>query len=225
MKSDHPDLREIYQAYVSARRPTGRKKCPSPDVIAKSFESSFSARKKKMIVDHISECQMCREEFMMFLEHQKASEEIIPCSEYPRKRIREESRQYVLWQGALAMLGLSLIVSSFFIIRNQHVDSALRHPGADEITIIIPERNPSLSVPLIFRWLGKPGTEYYILEIFDKSLLPVWASGKRKETQLRLPADVLSTFRPGQVFYWMVTSYTFGLKTGESALSRFEISR
>jgi len=121
------------------------------------------------------------------------------------------------------MLGLSLIVSSFFIIRNQHENSALRHPGTGEITIIVPKRTFSLSAPLIFRWLAKPGTEYYVLEIFDKSLLPVWASGKETETQLWLPAEVLTTFRPGQVFYWMITSYAFGSKTGESPLSRFEV--
>jgi|WetSurMetagenome_2_1015567.scaffolds.fasta_scaffold58045_3 hypothetical protein len=226
MKTDHPDLREIYQAYTSFRRPSGREKCPSPQIIARSFERSASVRKKKMIVDHISGCPMCREEFMMLLEHQEvsATDPIADLDSRP-SHVERGKTHLALWQGVLALLGVTLVAFSFFFIRYQNADSNLRQMGTAGIILRSPKRNLSLSNPVMFRWQARPDSEYFILELFNESLLPVWASDKIRDLQVLLPPEVSSSLRSGQVYFWMVTSYVHDMKSGESPLLRFVVRR
>lgn len=223
MKTDHPDLRETYQAYASSRRPSGRKKCPSPRDIARSFEPTASVRKKKRIVDHISACPMCREEFMIFFEHQKTTSSDPTADSASQPEGIEKEGYPALWQGALALLGLSLIVYSFFVIGHQAEVSGTRQRASAEISLLSPRQGLSLSSPAIFRWQAKPGSEYYVVELFDESLLPVWTSDKIQDLQARLPYEIALNLRPRQVYFWMVTSYLHGTKHAESRLSRFVV--
>lgn len=232
MKSDHPDLREIYQAYASSRRPSGRKRCPSPRAIAKSFETSTSVRTKKRIVDHISECPMCHEEFMMFFEHQKTTvataNVIIDMTVHPdrpSRKARNRVGHSPAWQGALILLGLGLALSSFFFIVRQKERSEMRQAAVAGITLLSPKRGHSLSAPLVFRWQGDSASEYYVLELFDEALLPIWASDRIHGLEVLTPSEISSNLCVGKVYFWMVTSYSGGSKSEESRLSRFTVRR
>lgn len=179
-----------------------------------------------MIIDHISGCPLCREEFMMLLEHQKvlAADPIADPDSRPG-HVERRQLHLALWQGVLALLGVTLIVSSFFFIGHQNEDLNTRQMGTAGITILSPKRNLSLSHPLIFRWQAKPDSEYYVLELFNESLLPVWASEKIRDLQVLLPPEVSSSLRSGQVYFWMVTSYVRAKKSGESPLLRVVVCR
>ncbi len=226
MKTDHPDLRETYQAYASSHRFPGRKKCPSPQAIARSFAPKTPVRKKKKIIDHISACPMCREEFMMFFEHHKTpSSDPIADLPKPPGDIRKGLRYPALWQGALALLGLSLIVYSFFFIGHRAEVSGTRQLVSSEITLLSPERELSLSSPAIFRWQATPGSEYYVVELFDETLLPVWVSDKTQDLQVQLPSKISLNLRPGQPYFWTVTAYIRGSACAESRLLRFDVRR
>jgi hypothetical protein len=231
MRIDIDNLRELFQGYALSRRPPDRKSCPSPKALASSFEPSASLREKKRIVDHLSECSFCREEFMMLFELQKSDPELIqikdPATRYnsgTAARSDPEIGYRPFWRYACVLFGLALTISSIFLIVQQKDLSEAQRTREMGITLLNPEADQTLSSPLVFRWQGRAASEYYILELFDEALLPVWTSDKIRDVQLRLPPDVHSRFQPGKHYFWMVTAYSGDSKAEESKLARFMIS-
>lgn len=219
MRIDDDQLKEIFRGYVASRKPLTRRRCPSPEVLASSFEPSASVRKKKKVIDHISGCSFCREEFMMLFEIQKSG----PF----RLGVLSQGRlsRHPLWQYACALLGLGLVMTSFFISVHQTKLSSIERSAERGITLLDPKADPSLSGPLVFRWRGRSASDYYILELFDDSLLPIWTSGKIRELQTPIPPEVRTTLRPGRSYFWMVTAFSQGAKIEESQLGRFIFHR
>lgn len=163
---------------------------------------------------------------MMFFEHQRttSSDPTADSASQPED-IGKELGYPALWQGALALLGLSLIVYSFLVIGHQAEVSGTRQLASAEISLLSPKQGLALSSPAIFRWQAKPGSEYYVVELFDENLLPVWTSDKIQDLQARLPSEIALRLRPGQAYFWMVTSYLRGSKCAESGLLRFVVHR
>ncbi len=219
MRIDDDQLRELFRGYAASRRPLTRKGCPSPEALASSFEPSASVRKKKRVIDHISGCPFCREEFMMVFEIRKR--------EPARLGARSQGRSVrpLLWQYACVLLGLGLVMTSFFVAVHQKEMSTVERSAETGITLLDPKADQSLSGPLVFRWRGRSASDYYILELFDDALLPIWKSDKVQELQIPLPPGIYAGLRPGQSYFWMVTAFLRGTKTDESRLGRFIIHR
>lgn len=195
MKIDDDRLKELFRGYVASRKPLTRRGCPSSEAIARSFEPSAPARKKRKIVDHVSGCPFCRDEFLMFLEIQKRD----PAR--PEALSRRPSGRPLLWQVACVFLGLGLVTTSYFIFVHQKEISAMRQRLETGLVLLSPKADKSLSGPLVFRWQGRPALEYYVLELFDDALLPVWTSDRIQEPQVSLPAEIRSTLQPGKSYF------------------------
>lgn len=229
MKNNHPDLRETYRSYLAELRPPGIQTCPSPEEIARSFESSAPGRKKKRVIDHITSCPMCREEFMMVLEQEKAAEGMPPC---PGKRFNPGVAAQinglgnaVFWQWATVGLGLAFVISSLFFLRYQPNISHTRQIGKAEVSLITPEQDQPIASPFLFQWQGQTEDGYYVLEIFDKELKPIWTSDKIWGRYIFLPTDVSVRLLSGRHYFWLVTSYVHGHIARESHLGRFVMGR
>jgi hypothetical protein len=219
MRIDDDQLKEHLRAYTASKRPLSRKKCPSPETIASSFEPSASIRKKKRVVDHIAGCSFCHEEFMMLLEIQE--NEPAKLGALSQRRPGRPP----LWQYACVLLGLGLVMTSFFVSFRQKELSIIERSAETGLTLLDPKVDQSLSRPFVFRWQGRYVSDYYILELFDDALLPIWTSDKIQELQIPIPPEVYVTLRPGRSYFWMVTALLQGAKTEESHLRRFIIQR
>ncbi|MGB8960185.1 MAG: hypothetical protein WCC00_14345 [Candidatus Aminicenantales bacterium] len=219
MRIDDDQLKELFRGYAASRKPLTRNECPSPEVLASSFEPSASVRKKKKVVDHISGCSFCREEFMMLFEIQKREPSRLGVLSQGR------SSRYPLWQYACVLLGLGLVMTSFFVSVHQKELSSVERSAERGITLLGPKADQSLSGSFVFRWRGRSASDYYILELFDDALLPIWTSGKIQELQIPIPPEVYTTLRPGRSYFWMVTAFSQGAKTEESHLGRFIFHR
>lgn len=219
MRIDDDQLKELFRGYAASRRPSTRSGCPSPEAIASSFEPSASVRKKKRIIDHISGCSFCHEEFMMLFEIQKSEPDELGALSQGR------SGRPPLWQFACVLLGLGLVMTSFFVSVHQKDLSTIERSAEAGLTLLDPKADQSVSGPLVFRWRGRSASDYYILELFDDALLPIWTSDRVPEFQTALPPEIRATLRPGRSYFWMVTAYLQGAKTEESQLGRFIIHR
>ncbi len=219
MRIDDDQLKELFRGYAASRKPLTRKKCPSPKALASSFEPSASFRKKKKIVDHISGCSFCREEFMVLFE--------IQGREPSRLRVLSQGRsnRHPLWQYACALLGLGLVITSFFVSVRQKELSSIERSAERSIALLDPKADQSLSGSFVFRWRGRAASDYYILELFDDALLPIWTSSKIRDLQIPIPPEVYTTLRPGRPYFWMVTAFSQDVKTEESQLGRFILHR
>jgi hypothetical protein len=233
MRIDLDKLRELFQGYAASRKPPSPEGCPSPSAIAKAFEPSASVRKKKRIVDHISECSFCREEFMMMLELQQHDATSIKiesstASYEPRHGASRAVRSLghsSLWQYASVLFGLSLVISSLFILVHQSDLSEVQRTGGSSIVLLYPKPGQSLSGPIVFRWQERLESEFYILELFDEALLPIWTSDKIRDAQIQIPPNVSSSLNPGKSYFWTVTAFSPDATVTESTLARFQILR
>jgi hypothetical protein len=230
MKVDDAILKALYQGYSASRKPDNRKGCPSSLEIINSFEPSTSIRKKKRIIDHVSECSFCREEFILLFEVQKSSP-ALPGIKDATARHRSRADTSVLsgpssarfWQYACCLLGLGLMLSSLFLIISKKYLSEAERAEQTELRLLSPKTGQSVSLPVVFRWQARAEVDHYGLELFDEALLPIWASGEIRGVQMRLPPHVLAILIPGKSYYWMVTSYSKNSETHESRLSLFKI--
>jgi hypothetical protein len=227
MKTELRGLKKLYQAYVISKRPPNRAKCPSAEAMAQIFEPSMSVRKKKKIVDHISDCSFCRNEFTILFEMRKFDTDNEAVGSFliespGRNSIRTKRRpNRPIWQYACVLLGLGLAVYSVAIldIQNEVID-AQRAADAD-IVLTSPVHNKTLKDIIIFRWKAKKASDYYVLELFDEAYFPIWTSGNTYDDQVSLPPDIRAKLNQGRPYYWMVTAFIHDSQVGESALARF----
>jgi hypothetical protein len=230
MTPENDDLRTIYRAYAESRKPVDRTRCPSVQEIADSFDPGASRRKKKRIIDHLSACSYCREEFDLCFRLQTVPE---------RGRHEPEGRKaaglpgsplpavgpgaFPIWRAASLVLGFGLIISALLILfRGTELIDVQRTEGPG-VVLVSPLAPQPASIELIFRWEGYPAAQHYVLELFDETLLPVWISPPIQDPRLKLPDDMGPKIRPGSSYYWMVTAYAGQDKIGESGLAHFKI--
>lgn len=222
MRSEHSDLKELFQGYVASKKPASRQGCPSPEDIARSFEPAAPTSMKKAIVDHLSECSYCREEFAIALELRKS--EPPPLALQPAGLGPGKMGRTALWQLACLVLGVSLAVSSLVLLVHQREIAEIRRTGEAGLWLSFPRPGQTLSRPIVFRWQPMPDSDHYVLELFDESLLPVWTSDKIVDVQIPLPPDISFSLKPGKAYFWMVTAYSGEAMLAESDLARFVIS-
>ncbi len=231
MNIDLDRLRQLFQGYAATRKPSSREGCPSSSELTESFEPSYSGRRKRKIIDHISSCPACRKEFTILLERQRrdngACEKVPPD---PREDPTAERggrhrgpQLSPIWQCAGAALGLCLIVVSSIAIRHQWQRSVALRSAQPRITLAAPRMGQTVSGPFTFRWRGQAHSECYILELFDEAFMPLWSSEKTADDRLEIPGGVLSRLSPGKTYFWMVTGFSGRAKREESPLGRFRV--
>lgn len=215
MKIQDDALKKLYQGYIASKIPHNRKNCPSPMDLFSSFKCSTSKRIKREIIAHITECSFCKEEFELLLELQRYQiSSIYITSEIPAKILLSDNshissfKRSPFWRYAYILLGLVLITSSFFLIlQNKQMSEVLRTREA-RILLFSPTRTYPLHNPLIFRWQKQSAAQYYMLELFDDTLLPIWTSQEIFDVHIQLPNEVITQLQIGKSYYWMITAYS-----------------
>jgi hypothetical protein len=230
MKSDDDIYKVAYQEGPENPTPPDCSQCPSPETLARSFEPGASKRIKRRIVDHLSKCAHCQEEFKFYHElqsfHQGTSleEKSDPrpdTTERPRPDGRSISRP--VWSYVSLFLGLALI-SSVVLVLFQSTDlSELEREEEPAIILDYPQHSHNISDDLFFRWEELPSAQRYVIELFDDSLLPVWTSPSIQGHQVLLPSQMRSLLKAGRSYYWMVTAFSGPEKVAESKLTLFVI--
>lgn len=226
-------LRKLYKVYAASRHPADRSACPSPHQLVRSFEPSFSRRSQKRIVDHISECSYCREEFMLLLEKRRsedssAEKDSLGPTDDRGRRFQMNIRGLngsLAWRWVAVVAGIGLALSSYFTVIRQRNPSAVQRANESRIIQLAPRSGQAMTGPLLFQWERNSKVDYYVLEMFDDRMMPVWASSRIREARLTLPTEVRAGLIPGRTYYWMVTGFTQDSLKLESGLAKFQLHR
>ena len=133
--------------------------------------------------------------------------EALPSELRPKITKGKGPRHPLLWQYASVLIGLGLAFTSFIVLVQRKELSEIRRTSGGGILTLAPEIDQALSGPIVFRWLADPDAEYYVLELFDKALLPVWVSERIHGTQMNIPPEVRSRLEYGQAYFWMISAY------------------
>ena len=191
MKTDNRTLVELFTEYIESSTPTLKDDCPSSESLANSFIPSTSLRERKRIADHIPYCKSCRDIFMILIELQQSE----PSSEFAQQD--QERKGYAnrifpklfnispLFRFSYVFVGLVLIASSAFLIIKSHEFSRAYRSRSAGINLVYPVTTHPKSERLIFQWRQQLESGYYVLELFDEALLPLWTSQKTMNLRSR----------------------------------------
>jgi len=114
---------------------------------------------------------------------------------------------------------------TLYVIINGGLEQKFRGTEIDYIKLIQPKHNKATKAPIVFHWRKIENAEYYILELFDNTLFPIWKSKKIPENRIQLPNDIMESLSPGKSYYWFITGFFLGDGKIESSLEQFQIKK
>jgi hypothetical protein len=230
MKIQDDALKKLYQGYIASKVPLDRKECPTPKALFACFKPSTLKRKKRKVLAHITECSFCMEEFELLLQLQRYQPSLgdvmidtptTPICSAKRSHVRIGSRFFA--RQGYVLVGLALILFSLFLIHQQKERPEVQRAREAKIMPTSPIHTYILGNPLIFRWQGQSGTQYYLVELFDDTLMPLWTSQKIPDAQIQLPDELVRQFQFGKHYFWMITAFSGTEKIAESDLLSFSV--
>lgn len=231
MKINSKDLKLLYSAHLIENTPPSRKNCPLTKEIIDLFRSKLSKKKKSKIIDHVTECYFCYKEFQSILEILREESKLIGAIEelaiksnqisLNRKNISFFQRSS--WKFASVFLGSILILSTiliYFVFLNKG-QKDYRSKYYPSVHLIDPIGGKIQKTLLKFRWVEIEESEYYIIEIFDETLLPIWRSNKIYTNDFCPPEEIADRFKKKKRYFWMLTAYFPDGRKMESRIEQF----
>jgi hypothetical protein len=215
MKKNDEELRHAYRSYVMEKTPESRGECPTPETLLEAFSPKASPELKDGLIDHLSRCSSCAREFELIRESLTQAEALSESFNriYGKKpgrssgspRFRPFFRQ--VWAYALASMILISAGAGFLLIRNARARLEGRGAARSGSQLVRPVGLVDGSAPLIFKWEPAEGIKYYVVEISNESLLPVWRSPRVFAPSLSLPPAVQTGLVEGRRYYWSVQAF------------------
>ncbi len=243
MEMDNECLKNAFQAYLETKRPPSRDGCPPPESLLRLLRSAAPRREAARIIDHVSGCGTCAAEFQVLLEVLRQEktfvrdvERLVVGSErsdlsapqskrafHPLRGLMvfpdRPSRRLAALAAGLAVVCLAVVLT--FVLRPSET---FRSSSPVKVELLQPvDSSLNLSQP-VFKWKAVKGSEYYILELFDETLLPVWRSEAASQPELRLPPSLARGLRINDAYFWMVTAHFADGETVASSLQKITLA-
>lgn len=233
MKINHEDLKRIYKDFVNEKVPKSRKNCPTPEEIVNFFRSKVSDKQKTKIIDHISHYSYCAQEFEFTFQTSRGEKKLIEeignvlqaerAVSIPKTR-RKIFSPLLSWKYAAQIIGAVIIISAFIVFLNLE-KREYRGTHLSQVEVIGPSDGRYSRASLLFKWNEFKDSEYYILELFNETLYPVWKSDKIYENQANLPDKIAKGLKEDKTYFWMITAFLSTGRKIESRLEKFKLIR
>jgi hypothetical protein len=231
MKIDNKGLQRIYQAYVAEKGRESRESCPSPDSLRRSFDPTSTRDEKDAIVDHLSQCPSCAQEFDFLRQLSDREWELaeklddIRGSRHGGRFILRKALSAVFprFEKRYAIVFLLVIgmVAGVLMLRHGLGRNDDRGKTPPSLELIQPlGRVPAVS-SLIFKWEPLQGPAAYVVELYDEALNQIWEGAKITVSVFALPASALGKLARNKTYYWAVTAYDQNGNKRESGLRSF----
>jgi len=213
MKIDDESLKSMYRAHVRSNVPDSRDECPSAERMAGLLRGRASRKESTRLVDHISRCHYCAREFEFLVEARRSEKDLIQgvdqwLGRKERGGLRPPLFSRLSW-GLASMAAGIVLVGLFFFLKFLifPAPEAYRADSQAIIELLEPIEVRISRSSLTFRWRPLPDAEYYVLEIFDEALAPVWESEKITVSQAAPPREISATLTSGRTYFWLVTAH------------------
>jgi hypothetical protein len=232
MKINSDGLKRAYQAYISQGVTGPKKHCPSSKQLKKLLNRHLSQRKTLEIFDHLASCRTCAKDLMFIIEVERFSREVLcsyKCAAKLGKEYVESQRtagtQLQGWQLSRFYIGLLCVIASLSLLIGQLKKLEIVRSAAARISVSQPVQKGNYVSSLLFRWQSDLECDYYVVELFTSSLVPLWKSPELKACQQYLPPEITRGLQVGKTYYWMVTAYRKRRVVAESSLNLFTFGR
>jgi hypothetical protein len=117
-----------------------------------------------------------------------------------------------------------LLICSVTVIYQKWGHVGETRTTASSLTLIQPNQDNPAKLPLIFKWKPVEGADYYALEIFDETLVPVWKCAEIRSPYFAMPAVSSGWLKFNKPYFWMTIAYRNKEKLAESDLARFVVT-
>lgn len=242
MKMKNKELIKSYKAYIMENVPLSRESCPPCEDIISFFKPKTSEKQRSRIIDHITKCFFCAQEFEFILQIQREEEKLIEGIgkslqskeniEFIKKGAGKNSNHSskrpklffprLSWKYALPLLLVAVIISTLLVFQNLG-KREYRGPDLIKVRLIEPINGKYSKSLLVFRWNEFKNSEYYILELYDEALYQIWKSDKIIKNKIILPPEVTKSLDTNKTYFWMVTAFLPDGKKIESEIEEFTL--
>ncbi|TET69719.1 MAG: hypothetical protein E3J56_09190 [Candidatus Aminicenantes bacterium] len=240
MKINLKDIQTAYEAYRYKNIPMSRSNCPSFKKLISFFTSTTSDKQKIKIVDHVTNCHFCAQEFQfiicVFRFERKLNKELCRFLQ-PKKEMSLTKRNikqsdmksflkqkiippFLSWKYAIPLLGIAITILALSIFQNFRYKE-YRTIDTKRIQLIEPINMKYSKSSLVFKWNEYKGSNYYLFELFDKTLLSVWKSDKIFRNFISLPNEEIKDLDINKKYYWMINAFLPSGKKVESDMAEF----
>lgn len=227
MEMNDSELRWLYRSYVSEKVRAARDKCPPVRGLRKAFEAAAPRAAKAEIIDHISDCPDCAEEFE-FIRQGQTIEKEIAARVRVLARLRRPPFLFLprpLRSYAIGMLMIAVMITGVVL----HEHDGARDEGRSRSATIPESLSPAGHVatppPLVFRWKPVIRAVSYVVEVYDESLRAVWESPPVSTSAASLPGPIRETLSGDKKYYWLVQAFDSEGKIGESSFEEFSFDQ
>jgi hypothetical protein len=242
LKINLKDLQFAYIASLSKKIPISRKSCPSLKKLKTFFTPKTSEKQKTNIIDHVTNCYFCAQEFQLIyyiLRYEKKLNRELYSLLYSKNEIRgikktikksvsksAKTQKYFQpffnWKYAFLLFGTVILVLTLTILKNEN-NGEYRTNDFKRIHLVEPLNEKHSKFSLLFKWDEFKGSNYYVLDLFDETLLPIWRSKKIFKDFISLPKEVVESLDKNKNYYWMITAFLPNGKKIESNIEGFKL--
>ncbi len=227
MDMSDSELRRIYRSYVSGRTRVSGRGCPRIDDLREAFEDTTTRAAKNKIVDHISSCSNCAQEFE-FIKDVRDKEKEVAAGIWALTKNRRPPLPIFsrpLWNFALGMLMIAIVISGIIMFRHDGAQNEGRNRSTTIPEALAPSGHVKALPFLIFRWKPVIRAVSYVVEVYNESLEAVWESPPVSTTSMTLPGPIRETLSGDKKYYWLVQALDSEGKIGESRFEAFSVDR
>lgn len=233
MKTSLAEVSRIYLDHLRGGKPAAGEACPTIERLTQCVLAAVPRKERSEIVAHAANCAACAAALKDLLDVSAETDRV--AAEIKRSVGRGqagESRGAKMFWGRLAgkpaiavMAGIFVLAVMTFSVWRLLDRSGTRGGPEARILLVSPVAGSVSRDGLEFRWEGLAGADHYRVELFDKSLKPVWRSDHVSGNEVR-PADgVGNGLNAGETYYWMVTAITVDRSEIKSRLAEFSVKK
>jgi len=129
------------------------------------------------------------------------------------------------WKYATVLIPTILLISFAITFLFKTSERSQLRGKSNNYIKLEPTINKMTPKEINFRWSEIPTSEYYVLEIFDKTLYPLWQSNKIIKNKASPPMELLNRLSRDESYFWMVTAFLPDGTKIESSLADFTIKK
>jgi len=227
MKIDADGLKSLYRGYVESQTPVSREDCPSVEQLVGTLRGGGSKKEKARVVDHLTRCGECAREFGFALETVRAESALI--RELGGRGEPESAGRrrpfYLGFSWGLASLLVAVCAAGvlFWRLALSPARDTYRAGAAARLELIQPGQDPVRLGSLVFRWKPAGDVQYYVVEVYDEALAPLWKSEPVAGNLAAIPESLKEKLASGRKYFWTVTAHFARGDTLASPLRPFNL--
>lgn len=235
-KISHFELKKLYSEHSKFSNQFYTKDCPPIETIHGCLRSEISKKAKTKVIKHVISCYDCFREvkfisriieeetkltFRIGTELKKKNSTEL---EIKKKKIEQKfSFPKLNWHYASIIIFSLFVVSIIVMTINKNPPlEKYRGENLSGYELIIQSNSINSSNEIELTWESIPFSKYYIIEIFNESLYPIWKSNKIHSNQLAINPISLN-IRKSNKYFCIITAFLSKNKKLESRLQEIKL--